>query len=507
MSKQIKKILLIDVENDLDTNESGQLQTRWTHHPLGLMYLSSYAQREIPGLDIRIFHTVTVSDLKSHLQKLLRDFQPDMVGLRALSLFQKQFSLIASVVREHSPQSILMGGGPYVSASYNDILKKGLIDVAVIEEGEITFIELIKHYTETNAKPLNLAGTAILLDDDEVKLNSKRPLIQDLDSIPYPDYSKINLSDYAGLSNHAFQSADKCAFIYSSRGCPYRCYYCHEALVKTVRRRSPENVFKEMKQHYHERGLRNFVFVDDIFNVPKRTGKAILKQVIDKMPGVSLNFPNGLRADQLDDEFLDLLEEAGTVHMALAVETASPRVQKVVGKNLKIERARYMIDNASKRFITCVFFMMGFPSETKEEVRETIAFASELKHLVQPVMSVVRVYPGLPLYDALFPSEEQKLQIETQTSEAMQPKLFDKTPFYGDLFPDSVVPLSGEDVQGLRWEWVRKVIQDQERIKNSHKILEKFFNESQIIEFYRNFFDKPKFTQKDLDFLLKTSNL
>ena len=253
------------------------------------------------------------------------------------SVCQKQYQEIAEVVRKVRPKAVVVGGGPYTSASYEDILNRQIVDIAVIEEGEVTFVELISRLREDAVIPTDVHGTAVLVEG-AVRMNPKRMLVADIDSLPFPDYEQVDLDSYSGFSNHAFQSANECAFIYSSRGCPYRCYYCHEALVKTVRRRSPENVVLELEEHYHRRGIKNFVFADDIFNVPKKIGKEILHQVIDRLPGVSLNFPNGLRADQLDDEFLDLLEKAGTVHMALAVETASPRLQKVVGKNLKIEK-------------------------------------------------------------------------------------------------------------------------------------------------------------------------
>jgi len=502
----IKKILLIDVEFDQNGGEGGQLQAQWTHHPLGLMYLSAYTREQLPDVEIKIFHTVTVPDAREHVKQLMAEFAPDMVGLRALSLFQNQYAEISEVVRAERPEAVIVGGGPYSTASYDDILNKGLVDIVVLEEGEVTFVELINRLGDGNGIPEDIDGTAVV-SHGSVHLNKKRALVEDLDTLPHPDYDAIDLEDYSGFSNHAFQSANECAFIYSSRGCPYRCYYCHEALIKTVRRRSPENVVSEMEAHYTERGIRNFVFVDDIFNVPKKIGKEILRMVIERMPEASLNFPNGLRADQLDDEFLDLLEAAGTTHMALAVETASPRLQKVVGKNLKIEKTRGMIQNASQRFITCAFFMIGFPTETKEEAMETITFAESLKHLVQPVLSIVRVYPGLPLYTALNPTEEQKRRIEQQTSEALQPKLQGDPSFYGDFFSDEEVPLKSDDIRELRWEWMRSVIHNPERVQNSQKVLERHFDDDDILEFYRNLYDKPGFSQRDLNKLLGTGRL
>jgi len=340
------------------------------------------------------------------------------------------------------------------------------------------------------------------LENGECKVNALRPIIENLDELPIPNYDLIKLSDYEGISNLAFQEADKSAFMETSRGCTYKCYYCHAALSKTVRRRSPHLVLEELEVHYNKRGIRDFVFVDDIFNVPKPIAKEILRRIIDRFPGVRLNFSNGLRADQLDDEILDLLEEAGTVHMALAVETAIPRLQKLIVKNLKIAKAKEMIDKASRRFIVCTFFMVGFPTETLEEAKETVNFARDLTYLAQPVLNIVRIYPGTPLFDALNPTPEQARLIDEQASTNPTIKATDNPNFYGDFFPRNKVPMIGKDITAIRIQWMRHVLLNKERIHNSYNVMRKYFNEEQIIHFNKNFFDNPDFKKEELAKLL-----
>tara|TARA_B100001971_G_C18219816_1_gene556351 strand:- start:74 stop:1654 length:1581 start_codon:yes stop_codon:yes gene_type:complete len=506
----VKKILLIDVE--FDKSASGrqrsvkwdnQLQSKWSHHPLGLMYLISSARKKYPDIEFKILHTITCENVEENIKKIISEFTPDLIGIRALSICSGEFKTIAEIVRQEAPNTPLIGGGPYPSASYEYILAfPPLVDLIVIGEAEITFVELITWLREKGSLPLSLMGTAVPFEG-RVQVNKSRPIIENLDLIAPPAYDAIQLKDYKGISNQAFQRVDSCAFIETSRGCTYRCYYCHAALSKTVRRRSPELVLDEISEHYHKRGIRDFGFVDDIFNVPKKTGKTVLRGIIKRFPGIRINFSNGLRADQLDDEFIDLLEEAGTVHLALAIETAIPRIQKLIVKHLNIPKAKEVVQKCSKRFITCGFFIVGFPSETMEEAMETVNLAKDLDHLAQPVLSICRVYPGTPLFDALDPTPEQTRLIDEQMTASTHEKLAESNNFYGDFFSTEKVPLKGEGISTIRWDWMRNVILNPDRIQNGHRIMKKFFTDEQIINFYKNFFDNPRFSKNDLDNLLK----
>ena len=245
--------------------------------------------------------------------------------------------------------------------------------------------------------------------------------------------------------------------------------------------------------------MRDFVFVDDIFNVPKKTAKEILRQIIKKFPDITLNFSNGLRSDRLDDEILDLFEEAGTVQMSLAFETATPRLQKLIVKYLDIPKAIEMTEKASRRFIIRALYMVGFPTETMEEAEATIELAKGMTYVAEPGLSIVRVYPGTPLFDALNPTPEEARLIEEQTAKAFTGSNMNDPLFYGDYFPDTKVPIRGKDCQNIKWGWVRNVIHNKERIRNSHTVLEKHLNKEQILTFYRNLYQKPDFDQHRLE--------
>ena len=236
--------------------------------------------------------------------------------------------------------------------------------------------------------------------------------------------------------------------------------------------------------------------------MPLKPAKETLKLIARELPGVRLSFPNGLRCDQLDDEILDLFEEAGTAMMSLAVETASPRLQKLIGKNLDIGEARTAIHNASKRFIVRTFNMIGFPTETREEALETVRFSADLDHVTSPFLSIVRIYEGTVLYDLLNPDKSQAEQLARQEQVDFIPRLFDQPQFYGDLFSEKLVPLRGQDIQKLRWKWLMEIINNRTRIRNSHRVVQKYLSGDKLIHFYQVLLENPNFNKQVLDKML-----
>lgn len=165
--------------------------------------------------------------------------------------------------------------------------------------------------------------------------------------------------------------------MFSSRACPWRCTYCHNSYGKVFRERSAEHVLAEIDLLVTKYGVKELVFMDDIFNFRPARAKAIAQGIIDRGYKLALTFPNGFRGDILDEELVVLLKKAGMYRCMVAVESASPRLQKVMQKNLKIDKVRKIVDFiASQGVMVHGAFMLGFPSETEEEMNETIEWAA-----------------------------------------------------------------------------------------------------------------------------------
>ena len=488
----VEKVLLLDVELDRESSAS-QLGKNWAHYPTGVLYLAAALKKKFPLLEIRIFHTSVYDNSIQALSNVLSTYKPDLIGFRALSRFKEQFVEHVLLCKKLLPKAFLIAGGPYPSASYEEVFSRTPVDLVIIGEGEQTIVEVVGALRNSLELPQKISGTVIKVDG-EIYKNPERQFIENLDEIPFPDYSLIDIDAYKGLTNHAFTNTNKCAYILSSRGCSFNCFYCHQLFGKKIRRRSPINIVEEMKEKYHKFGIKEFVFLDDIFNVPLRECKETLKLMIAELPNdIAIDFPNGLRADYIDLELICLLRTCGMKNIALAVESASPRVQKYIGKNLNIEKAYKNIDDISREFITTVFYMIGFPTETVQEAKMTIEFAEQLKYVSQPVLSILRVYRNTKIYDFLNPNSIQDEYIKKQECLDLQTKLNSDMHFYGDVFNDEIVPLNSKSINKLRLLWMKKVMMNKERIENSNIILNKFLSKDEIDLFYKDIFDDVNF--------------
>jgi anaerobic magnesium-protoporphyrin IX monomethyl ester cyclase len=187
--------------------------------------------------------------------------------------------------------------------------------------------------------------------------------------------------------------------MFTSRGCPYRCIYCHEIFGKRFRAQSPERIVAEMEHYVRTYGVKEVEFFDDIFNLNGKRVIEFSERVRQRNLRVHISFPNALRADILTEEVADALVAAGTRESALALESGSPRIQELIQKRLNIPKFMEGVAMlADRRVFTYGFLMFGFPTETEDEMRMTIDVVRRSKlHVVYPW--IVTPYPKTELFD------------------------------------------------------------------------------------------------------------
>jgi len=214
------------------------------------------------------------------------------------------------------------------------------------------------------------------------------------DGLPVPDRSLVDYEKYNRYIGHAM--VKNTLSFQGTRGCPYNCSYCHRIWPRTHVVRSAENIFSEL-MFYYNMGIRRFSFIDDIFNVNIENSTRFFRMIVKNRLKVQLFFPNGLRGDILTRDYIDLMVEAGTVNIDLALETASPRLQKLIGKNLNIDKLKENVDYICQkhpRVILDFNAMYGFPSETEEEAMMTMEFIKSVKWIHFPFVFILKIHPN-----------------------------------------------------------------------------------------------------------------
>lgn len=349
--------------------------------PLAYLYLSAFLKRYLEGpVEIELIDLRFTGKIGPTLARRLRRFQPDLIGISLLAADKYFLNEWSDFLRTNAPEAKIVIGGVAATYEYDELLPANqAVDWAVIGEGEVVFLNLVRalmageHPGRINGLAYVDAGTAVC--------NNRADYIEDLDTIPFPDYSLVNLPDYFGSwgdSHNGFLYEKRYTPVMSSRGCPFRCIYCHDIFGKKIRKRSPANFMQELQWLYDDYGIREFHIMDDIFNIDRERMHTILQLIIESGMNVKLAFPNGLRADILKKEDLNLLKQAGAYALCFAIESASPRVQKMIRKNLNIARVSENIEYAeSIGLIVRGFFMLGFPGETMAEIQSTVAFAKK----------------------------------------------------------------------------------------------------------------------------------
>ncbi len=367
--------------------------------PLGLLYLISILRRDFPGeFEVELVEQALYDLSLEQMRERIRRFAPDLVGFSALSVEAEEMHRVAGVVKAEFPQCVTVFGGPHASFFFDYSLKDPHLDIAVVGEGERTFPELLQALRQD--RPLDEVAGLAFKRDGQVVQTPTREHVNELDTVPFPAWDLIDFHLYGvQICMNGYCHTPPWAIIFTSRACPYQCNYCHSIFGKKVRYRSVENVMAEIELLTKTYGVRELHIVDDIFNLDLERAKRICDEIVARGIKVKIAFPNGLRGDRMDRELIHKLKLAGCYAITYAVESASPRIQKLIRKNLDLDKVRQAIAWTDEEgMIPQAFLMLGFPGETLEEMKMTVDFTIHSKLLRGWFFTVV-VYPRTGLFE------------------------------------------------------------------------------------------------------------
>ncbi|MFA5157085.1 MAG: radical SAM protein [Candidatus Omnitrophota bacterium] len=361
--------------------------------PIGLGYIAAVLKQN--GFTVSILDS-SLFDWRLSMDGLIAEikrFNPDVVGISCLTHLLKSALELAAKIKQHDKQTKVIFGGPHATYDYAGLLSLDFIDYAVVGEGEYTFLELcekIKKHESTE----DIKGIAYRDGNKRIIKTPGRPLIEDLDSLPFPARELVDFSRYVQY----FGILEKNVSIVSSRGCTNRCVFCASAhFFGKWRPRSPENIIAEIKWIFaNYPKAASFTFMDDDFTGDRQ--RTLRFCALLKAAGLHKHrWMCQSRVDQIDEEIAHALRSAGCAMVYLGIESGSPEILKNINKRISLEQARkaVAIIRAAK-MDAYAFFMIGHPGETRETIRITRKFVRELKASESGV-GIAWVYPGTKL--------------------------------------------------------------------------------------------------------------
>jgi len=336
-----------------------------------------------PGLSPFPLQTISYKELNEKANQLAHELRLQGVGPNIIVaiILEPSIDMIAAIL------AILKTGGAYLPID-QEYPEERIISI-LNDSGAtrvITRTGIMRRYSYTALQGLKYTRAEPHMT--EVRAQS------DFDRIPHPDRTLIDFKKYSHYIGHAM--VRHAVSIQGTRGCPFQCAYCHRTMQKKNVARSAENIFEEVT-YYYDRGVRRFSFVDEVFNINAKNSTRFFQLILKNKLDVQLFFPNGMRADRLTRDYIDLMVEAGTVNVGLALETASPRLQKLIKKNLNIDKLRENAEYFCSKYpqvIVELFTMHGFPTETEEEAMSTLNFIKSLKWIHFPYVFLLKIHPS-----------------------------------------------------------------------------------------------------------------
>jgi anaerobic magnesium-protoporphyrin IX monomethyl ester cyclase len=369
--------------------------------PLGILYLVSALRRRfgealsVHVIDAKLEHRVA-DDLRSDIAAA------DVIGLSALNCEADGAYDIARLAKVMDPAKVVVLGGPLAHRQADKVFAScGEIDWVFDGEAERSFPDAIAWHMSGQQPDGTIAGMFFRTDGGIVAPKGN-DFVPDLDALPWPAWDLVDFDAYGRVQNmNGWMRGRRYATLFTSRGCPYKCSYCHDVFTKKFRWRSAEDVVAEMSLLIERYGIDEFEIIDDIFNLHKPRLKKIFALLKERHPHQRLYFcfPNGLRADILDRDVVRTLKEAGTYQITVAVETVTERLQELISKHLDLEKTRRCIDYCAEQGITVKgYFMLGFPTETPREIWNTIRYAVTSRLTLASIFVVVP-QPRTPLFE------------------------------------------------------------------------------------------------------------
>lgn len=380
---KINKILLIQ------PNYAWMTKRTWHFPPYALCLLKAAVNDRA---QVTVFDPNFTNVDKEGVGAVLKKIKPDLVGVTSVSTeYLGVSTALISIIRDSLPEAIIVFGGVIPTVLLEEAVKDKNVDYWITGEGEVAFPELIDELGRKSPKLTNVKGLIYRLNGKIIK--NDNIFLEDLDKVPFPDYSniivnaemkKVSIHDYGNVAlkyaPHFLAKQYPFAMIITTRGCPFRCIFCAGRTVsgQRVRFRSAKNVLAEIDLLYKQ-GVKEVIFLDDHFLADRKRALDIMNGIMERKFDMVWRCSN-VAAWSLDKELLEAMYKSGCDFLTVSPESGNQDVvSRIVKKPMELDRLLKVLDMAkSMGFSIIANFIIGFPGETWDQIRDTVRYAEKL---------------------------------------------------------------------------------------------------------------------------------
>ena len=302
----------------------------------------------------------------------------DIVGVTATTPLMNQLRDISVLCKDISRDIQVVGGGAHISALPKESMEESMLDLAVTGEGELTFGDICDGRSPSDIQGLyysDASGAAVY--------TGPRPLIDNLDDIPFPAWHLYDPEVYKAKISRLLSSHPPVTTAEFSRGCVFKCDFCASKITMGLgyRKKSPERCAEEVKEMYRL-GWREFMLADDIFTSDNAWATEVSEAIIRAGTPMAWSCTNGIRVESANDRLFQTMRKAGCYRVSFGFESGDDAVLKSFGKGgrASIEQGREAVRSARAAGIDVMgFFLLGLSPDTEETMKDTIEFARTLE--------------------------------------------------------------------------------------------------------------------------------
>lgn len=368
--------------------------------PVGLAYILTAVKKA--GIEFSLIDMDIDNLSMPAVEELLADGSYDVIALGCIVTGFRLVRQIAEIARKCNSEAVIIAGNSVATSIPDILLNHTEIDIAVMGEGDITIVELLRALAKKDDIG-KMPGIAFK-KNGKIAYTPKRPIIPDIDAVGFPDWNIFSLekyNQYSTINVTAFSKEEVLAFpLNSARGCPFNCTFCYHVFKDVrYRRYSVEAIIEEIKRLHYSYGCDFISFWDELTFPTIKSVQALVNQLekLDFRVGWEAPVRGGLFKKE-HEGLIRAMRDVGCDNMAFSLENASPEILKAMNKKMQvsefIEQARVLWAGGVPPRTSIIF---GYPQETPETIQKTLDVCRECN--IFPSTGFLLPLPGTPIYE------------------------------------------------------------------------------------------------------------